>query len=117
PGGVLELPAVARVHRLTGRPSSKTVSRLDWKEGAMKHLIAILTVAVLAGSVLPARAAGAKKGKAATPRGQLGGRPVGDGKLGPGFEQTFKGVGNTIVEGAKYSGHTIKDFFSKAFGA
>jgi len=29
----------------------------------------------------------------------------------------FKGVGSTIVEGAKYSGHAIKDFFSRAFGS
>ena len=82
----------------------------------MKHLIAILAVAVLAGSVLPAHAADDTKVKAATAQVQSGARQIGDGKLGPGFEQTFKGVGNTIVEGAKYSGHTIKDFFSKTFG-
>jgi hypothetical protein len=26
-------------------------------------------------------------------------------------------VGHTIVEGAKYSGRTIKDFFSRVFGS
>jgi len=83
----------------------------------MKHLmIAILAIAVLAGSVLSARAADDTKVKAATAQVQSGARQIGDGKLGSGFEQTFKGVGNTIVEGAKYSGHTIKDFFSRAFG-
>ena len=83
----------------------------------MKRLIASLAVAVMAGSALPARAADDTKVKAATTQVQSGARQIGDGKLGPGFEQTFKGVGNTIVEGAKYSGHTIKDFFSRAFGS
>ena len=83
----------------------------------MKRLIAILAVAVMAGSALPASAADDTKVKAATTQVQSGARQIGDGKLGPGFEQTFKGVGNTIVEGAKYSGHTIKGFFSRAFGS
>jgi hypothetical protein len=82
----------------------------------MKRLIAILAVAALAGSALPARAADDTKVKAATAQVQSGARQIGDGKLGLGFEQTFKGVGKTIVEGAKYSGHTIKDFFSRVFG-
>jgi hypothetical protein len=82
----------------------------------MKLLVSILTAAVMVGSVLPARAADDTKVKAATAQVQSGARQIGDGKLGPGVEQTFKGVGNTIVEGAKYSGHTIKDFFSRVFG-
>ena len=83
----------------------------------MKLLVTILTAAMLVGSALPARAADDTKVKAATAQVQSGARQIGDGKLGPGFEQTFKGVGNTIVHGAKYSGHTIKDFFSRAFGS
>ena len=83
----------------------------------MKLLAVILSAARVAGSVLPVRAADDTKVKAATDQVQAGGRKIGDGQLGSGFEQMFKGVGNTIVEGAKYSGHTIKDFFSRAFGS
>ena len=31
--------------------------------------------------------------------------------------RSAKGIGNTVVEGAKYSGETIKEFFKKAFGS
>jgi hypothetical protein len=40
---------------------------------------------------------------------------MGDGKVGPGVKETAKGIGNTIVEGAKYSGENIKEFFKKTF--
>ena len=83
----------------------------------MKLLAFILAAAVVMGSALPARAADDTKVKAATEQVEVGARKIGDGKLGPGFEQTFKGVGNTIVEGAKYSGHAIQDFFSRVFGS
>ena len=83
----------------------------------MKLLAFILAAAVVTGSALPARAADDTKVKAATDRVEAGGRKVGDGKLGSGFEEMFKGVGNTIVEGAKYSGHAITDFFSRVFGS
>jgi hypothetical protein len=91
------------------------MSPLDWKEGAMKLAVSIVAAAVMAGSVLPARAADDTKVKAATQQVEAGARKIGDGKIGPGFEETAKGVGHTIVEGAKYSGHTIKDFFSRVF--
>ncbi len=83
----------------------------------MKVLLAILTAAVLAGSALPARAADDTKVKAATQQVQTGARKIGDGEVGSGAKETAKGIGNTIVEGAKYSGHTIKDFFSRVFGS
>jgi len=88
------------------------------KEGVVMKLFAVILIAALvAGSALPARAADDTKVKAATDQVQAGGRKIGDGQVGPGFEQMFKGVGNTIVEGAKYSGYTIKDFFSRVFGS
>jgi uncharacterized cupredoxin-like copper-binding protein len=94
------------------------MSTLGRKEGAMKLLISILAAAVMvAGSVLPARATDDTKVKAATEQVQSGARKIGDGKIGPGFEETAKGVGRTVVEGAKYSGQAIKDFFSRAFGS
>jgi hypothetical protein len=91
---------------------------LDWKEGVvMKVLALMLAAALVVGSALPVRAADDTKVKAATEQVETGARKIGDGKLGPGFEETFKGIGNTIVEGAKYSGHAIKDLFSRAFGS
>jgi len=83
----------------------------------MKILVSILAAAVLVSATLPARAADDTKVKVATEQVQSGARKIGDGKVGPGFEETFKGVGHTIVEGAKYSGRTIKDFFSRVFGS
>ena len=83
----------------------------------MKLLVAILTAAVLAGSTLPARAADDTKVKSATEQVQTGARKIGDGEIGSGTKQTAKGIGTTIVEGAKYSGHVIKDFFSRVFGS
>jgi hypothetical protein len=83
----------------------------------MKLLAVILAAALVVGSAPPVRAADDTKVKAATEQVEASGRKIGDAKLGPGFEDMFKGVGNTIVEGAKYSGHAIKDFFSRAFGS
>ena len=83
----------------------------------MKLLTLMLAAVLVTGSALPARAADDTKVKAATEQVQDGARKIGDSKAGQGFEQMFKGVGNTIVEGAKYSGHTIKDFFSRVFGS
>ncbi len=83
----------------------------------MRLLVAILTAAMLAGSALPARAADDSKVKAATEQVQTGAKKIGDGEVGSGTKETAKGIGNTIVEGAKYSGHVIKDFFSRVFGS
>ena len=83
----------------------------------MKLLVAIVTAAMLAGSALPARAADDSKVKAATEQVQTGAKKIGDGEVGSGTKETAKGIGNTIVEGAKYSGHVIKDFFSRVFGS
>jgi hypothetical protein len=83
----------------------------------MKILVSILAAVLLVCASLPASATDDRKVKVATEQVQSGARKIGDGKIGPGFEETFKGVGNTIVEGAKYSGHTIKNFFSRVFGS
>jgi hypothetical protein len=77
----------------------------------MKLLAFILAAAVVTGSALPARAADDTKVKAATEQVEAGARKIGDGKLGPGFEETFKGVGNTIVEGAKQQWPHDQGFF------
>ena len=83
----------------------------------MKLFAVVLTAALVAGSALPARAADDSKVKAATEQVQTGAKKIGDGEVGSGTKETAKGIGNTIVEGAKYSGAKLKDFFSRAFGS
>ncbi len=48
----------------------------------------------------------------ATQRVQQGAKQIGQGNVGPGVTETAKGIGNTVVEGAKFSGQTIKEFFT-----
>jgi len=52
----------------------------------------------------------------ATSRVEQGAKQIGQGQVGPGFKEFFIGIGHTIVEGAKFSGETIGEFFKKAFG-
>lgn len=49
----------------------------------------------------------------ATKQVKDGANQIGQGSVGSGFVGLFKGIGNTIVEGAKFSGETIGDFFKK----
>lgn len=73
----------------------------------------------LAVTVLACGAAGAAdktKVDAATKQVEQGAKQMGNGHVGPGVKQTAKGIGNTVVEGAKFSGENIKEFFKKAFG-
>ena len=53
----------------------------------------------------------------ATRRVEQGARQIGQGDIGPGFKEMFTGIGHTIVEGAKFSGNTIGEFFKKTFGS
>ena len=48
----------------------------------------------------------------ATKRVERGATQIGQGQVGPGFKEMFTGVGQTIVEGAKFSGENIKEFFT-----
>ena len=79
--------------------------------------VVALSVGVLAGSVASLSAADQVKAKptgedakvkAATQRVERGGKMIGAGKVGKGLEETAKGVGDTVVEGAKYSGNKLK---------
>ena len=49
---------------------------------------------------------------AATKRVQTGAQQIGGGQVGNGFKEMFAGIGHTIVEGAKFSGNTMGEFFS-----
>jgi hypothetical protein len=54
-------------------------------------------------------AADDSKVKAATNQVESGAKKIPDGKVGEGVEETAKGVGKTVSEGAKYSGEKLKE--------
>ena len=59
-----------------------------------------------------AAAADKTKVDQATKRVERGAKQIGQGQVGPGFKEMFTGVGHTIIEGAKFSGENIKEFFT-----
>lgn len=74
-----------------------------------------ITLAFLAGGALSSSAAGAadkSKVDGATKQVERGAKQIGQGQVGSGFKEMFTGVGHTIVEGAKFSGENIKEFFA-----
>jgi hypothetical protein len=73
----------------------------------------VVAVAVSAGS---AGAADKAKVNQATQRVEEGARSIGYGEFGDGFKDLFVGLGQTIVEGTKYSALTIGEFLKKTFG-
>lgn len=69
----------------------------------------MLAAALAAGT---ADAADKSRVDRATQRVEQGAKQIGQGKVGEGVKETAKGIGNTVVEGAKFSGETIKEFFT-----
>jgi hypothetical protein len=59
-----------------------------------------------------AGAADKSKVDEATKQVEKGAKQIGQGQVGPGFKEMFTGIGHTIVEGAKFSGENIKEFFA-----
>jgi hypothetical protein len=94
---------VVRLGREAAIPADHPLSRLR-----RTLMVVLVSVGVVAGSVAPLTAADDAKVKAATRRVERGGKMIGSGKVGQGIEETAKGVGNTVVEGAKYSGNKLK---------
>ena len=78
--------------------------------------VAFACVAVVALSCGPAVAADKTKVNQATQRVEEGARSIGYGELGEGFKDLFVGLGQTVVEGTKYSAITVGEFFKRAFG-
>ena len=70
------------------------------------------SLVVLALTCGAAAAADKTKVDQATQQVQQGGKLMGQGNVGTGVKETAKGIGNTVVEGAKFSGQTIKEFFT-----
>ena len=75
----------------------------------MRRSVIVIAAVVLVSFVGQALAADETKVKSATRQVEEGARTIGDGKLGTGVEETAKGVGNTVVEGAKYTGDKLKE--------
>ena len=69
-------------------------------------------LAALALSWGTADAADKTKVDQATKRVEQGAKQVGRGEVGLGFREMFVGIGHTVVEGAKFSGENIKEFFT-----
>jgi hypothetical protein len=69
-------------------------------------------LAALAPSGGTASAADKSKVDQATQRVERGAKQIGQGQVGPGFKEMFTGIGQTIVEGARFSGENIKEFFT-----
>jgi hypothetical protein len=84
-------------------------SRWSWIPAAC-----LVVVAVSGGTV---GAADKTKVDQATKQVDQGAKQIGQGKVGPGFKEMFTGIGHTIVEGAKFSGNTMGEFFKKTFGS
>jgi hypothetical protein len=70
---------------------------------------ALLASLVIAAGVAPAGAADDAKVKDATRQVERGAAKIGQGKIGAGLEETAKGIGNTVVEGSKYTGEKLKE--------
>ena len=68
--------------------------------------------AVVALSCRAADAADKTKVDAATKRVEKGAKQIGQGEVGLGFREMFAGIGHTVVEGAKFSGQNVKEFFT-----
>ena len=48
----------------------------------------------------------------ATKRVERGAKLIGKGQGGPGFKEMFEGIGQSLVEGLKFSHENIKGFFT-----
>jgi len=79
------------------------------KRGCLWTLIALTVAALLAAGPLLASAADTSKVDQATEQVETGAKKIGEGKIGEGVEETARGIGKTVVEGAKLTGETLKD--------
>ena len=66
----------------------------------MKFLLVVLSVILLLAPAGVTSAADDSKVKAATQQVETGAKKIGDGQVGTGVEQTAKGIGHTVAEGA-----------------
>ena len=69
----------------------------------------VVAIGLAVGFSVAGFAADDSKVKAATGQVESGAKQIGDGRVGHGIEDTAKGVGKTVVEGAKYTGEKLKE--------
>jgi hypothetical protein len=75
----------------------------------MKILTIVLVGLVLVAPLAPSFGADDSKVKSATGHVESGAKKIGDGQVGEGVKETAKGIGTTVVEGAKYTGEKLKE--------
>ncbi len=75
----------------------------------MRKLVPVPIVLLVALWTLPGWTADESKVKAATGQVESGAKKIGQGKVGDGVEETAKGIGKTVVEGAKFTGEKLKE--------
>jgi hypothetical protein len=68
-----------------------------------------LVVGTALATAMPALSADESKVTAATQRVETGAKMIGHGAIGKGVEETAKGIGFTVVEGAKFTGEKFKE--------
>jgi hypothetical protein len=93
---------------MVNRAEEMRKRRRSWITAGVLGLVAL--------SCGTAGAADKTKVVAATRQVDQGAKRIGHGDVGPGVTQTAKGIGHTVVEGAKFSGENIKEFFKRVFG-
>jgi hypothetical protein len=75
----------------------------------VKMLAPSLALAMVTGAAQPVDAADESRVKAATRSVETGAKKIGAGRVGEGVEETAKGIGRTVVEGAKFTGEKLKE--------
>jgi hypothetical protein len=77
----------------------------------MKRIGAVIVFVVMVSLLLPTSVLPADDAKVKEGMGQVerGAKKIPGSEIGAGVKETAKGVGTTVVEGAKYSGDKLKD--------
>jgi hypothetical protein len=77
-------------------------------------IIIVISAGVAFASASPTLAADDSKVKRATEQVETGAKKIGQGEIGQGVEETAKGIGHTVEEGAKFTGEKLKESGSAA---
>lgn len=77
----------------------------------MRPLLTVVLIALIVAIAPPpvAQTADDTKVRQATRQVEMGARKIGEGKILEGVEDTAKGIGKTVVEGAKFTGEKFKE--------
>lgn len=75
----------------------------------MRGIVVLIVAALALAAGAPARAADDSKVRSATRQVESGAKKIGEGKVIEGVEETAKGIGHTVVEGAKFTGEKLRE--------